>query len=76
MRTRPASPISGIEATLPTAWSRREDLFVLERERLCLADWFCVARVHEAGVFAPMEDFNLDIPRCVTERIGAFVSIA
>jgi Rieske 2Fe-2S family protein len=34
------------------------------------------ARVHEAGVFAPMEDSNLDIRRYVTERIGAFVSIA
>jgi Rieske 2Fe-2S family protein len=34
------------------------------------------ARVHEAGVFAPMEDFNLDIRRYVTERIGAYLGCA
>ena len=34
------------------------------------------ARVHVAGVFSPMEDYNLDIRRYVTERIGAFVPIA
>ena len=31
------------------------------------------ARVHKAGVFSPMEDWNLDIRRYVTERIGSFV---
>jgi Rieske 2Fe-2S family protein len=28
------------------------------------------ARVHESGFYAPMEDFNLDIRRYVTARIG------
>jgi Rieske 2Fe-2S family protein len=32
------------------------------------------SRVHAHGYYAPMEDFNLDIRRYVTERIGAFVS--
>ena len=31
------------------------------------------ARVHGHGYFAPMEDWNLDIRRCVTDRIGAYV---
>ena len=31
------------------------------------------ARVHKVGVFSPMEDWNLDIRRYVSERIGAFV---
>jgi glycine betaine catabolism A len=31
------------------------------------------ARVHEHGYFAPMEDWNLDIRRYVTERIGGYV---
>jgi glycine betaine catabolism A len=44
LTTRPASPISGLEATLPTAWYRREEIFLLERERIFFSDWFCVAR--------------------------------
>jgi Rieske 2Fe-2S family protein len=28
------------------------------------------ARVHERGVYAPMEDWNLDIRRYVIDRIG------
>jgi Rieske 2Fe-2S family protein len=31
------------------------------------------ARVHKVGVFSPMEDWNLDIRRYVSHRIGAFV---
>jgi Rieske 2Fe-2S family protein len=31
------------------------------------------ARVHRHGYFAPMEDWNLDIRRYVTDRIGAYV---
>ena len=31
------------------------------------------ARVHDRGVFSPMEDWNLDIRRYVTDRIGQFV---
>ncbi len=31
------------------------------------------ARVHSHGYFAPMEDWNLDIRRYVTERIGDYV---
>jgi hypothetical protein len=29
--------------------------------------------VHVQGYYAPMEDWNLDVRRYVTERIGAFV---
>ena len=32
------------------------------------------SRVHYQGYFAPMEDWNLDIRRYVTDRIGAFVA--
>ncbi len=32
------------------------------------------ARVHESGLLSPMEDWNLDIRRYVSERIGRFVS--
>ena len=32
------------------------------------------ARVHRSGYYAPMEDFNLDIRRYVTDRIGAFAA--
>jgi Rieske 2Fe-2S family protein len=31
------------------------------------------ARVHSHGYYAPMEDWNLDIRRYVTDRIGAYV---
>ena len=31
------------------------------------------SRVHTQGYYAPMEHWNLDIRRYVTERIGAFV---
>jgi Rieske 2Fe-2S family protein len=31
------------------------------------------ARVHERGIFSPMEDWNLDIRRYVSDRIGKFV---
>ncbi len=31
------------------------------------------ARVHERGLFSPMEDWNLDIRRYVSDRIGKFV---
>jgi Rieske 2Fe-2S family protein len=31
------------------------------------------ARVHDHGYFAPMEDWNLDIRRYVTDRIGGYV---
>ncbi len=34
------------------------------------------SRVHTQGYYAPMEDWNLDIRRYVTERIGPFVSDA
>jgi Rieske 2Fe-2S family protein len=35
-----------------------------------------IARVHERGYYAPMEDFNLDIRRYVLERIGDAVATA
>jgi len=31
------------------------------------------ARIHKQGIFSPMEDWNLDIRRYVTDRIGQFV---
>jgi len=31
------------------------------------------ARVHERGVYAPMEDFNLDIRKYVLDRMGPHV---
>jgi hypothetical protein len=31
-------------------------------------------RVHAQGFYAPMEDWNLDIRRYLTERIGAVVA--
>ncbi len=33
------------------------------------------SRVHTHGYYAPMEDWNLDIRRYVTERIAAFVTV-
>ncbi len=32
------------------------------------------SRVHEHGVFSPMEDWNLDIRRYVADRIGKFIT--
>jgi len=32
------------------------------------------SRVHTQGFYAPMEDWNLDIRRYVTERIGEYVA--
>jgi Rieske 2Fe-2S family protein len=32
------------------------------------------ARVHQQGSFSPMEDWNLDIRRYVTERIGRYIA--
>ena len=32
------------------------------------------SRVHTAGIFSPMEDWNLDIRRYVTDRIGPYMS--
>jgi hypothetical protein len=29
--------------------------------------------VHRSGYYAPMEDFNLDIRRYVSERIGSYL---
>jgi Rieske 2Fe-2S family protein len=46
----------------------RQDWAVCERVQLGLQ-----ARVHRSGYYAPMEDFNLDIRRYVSERIGSYV---
>jgi Rieske 2Fe-2S family protein len=46
----------------------RQDWSVCERVQLGLQ-----ARIHRSGYYAPMEDFNLDIRRYVSERIGAYV---
>jgi Rieske 2Fe-2S family protein len=47
----------------------QQDWAICERVQLGMA-----ARVHERGVYAPMEDWNLDIRRYVQDRIGPFVS--
>jgi Rieske 2Fe-2S family protein len=47
----------------------RQDWAICERVQSGIA-----ARVHTVGMFAPMEDWNLDIRRYVSERIGAFVT--
>ncbi|MEM7360058.1 MAG: aromatic ring-hydroxylating dioxygenase subunit alpha [Pseudomonadota bacterium] len=46
----------------------RQDWSICERVQQGMA-----ARVHKRGVFSPMEDWNLDIRRYVTDRIGAHV---
>jgi Rieske 2Fe-2S family protein len=46
----------------------RQDWNICERVQAGIA-----ARVHTVGVFSPMEDWNLDIRRYVSERIGSFV---
>jgi Rieske 2Fe-2S family protein len=46
----------------------RQDWTICERVQLGMN-----SRVHERGVFSPMEDWNLDIRRYVTDRIGKFI---
>ena len=46
-----------------------QDWAICERVQLGMQ-----SRVHRAGIFSPMEDWNLDIRRYVTDRIGAHVS--
>jgi Rieske 2Fe-2S family protein len=46
----------------------RQDWAICERVQQGIA-----ARVHHSGVFSPMEDWNLDIRRYVSDRIGAHV---
>ena len=36
-----------LEATLPSSWYRREDVFALEREHIFFKEWMCVARDEE-----------------------------
>jgi Rieske 2Fe-2S family protein len=43
----------------------RQDWAICERVQQGMG-----ARVHERGVYAPMEDWNLDIRRYVHDRIG------
>ena len=41
-----------LEATLPSSWYRREEIFALEREHIFFREWMCVAReeqFREAG---------------------------
>ena len=47
----------------------RQDWAICERVQQGIG-----ARVHERGVYAPMEDWNLDIRRYVMDRIGPHVS--
>jgi Rieske 2Fe-2S family protein len=46
----------------------RQDWSICERVQQGLR-----ARVHRSGYYAPMEDFNLDIRRYVSERIGSYL---
>jgi len=46
----------------------RQDWAICERVQQGMG-----ARVHERGVFSPMEDWNLDIRRYVSDRIAEFV---
>ena len=46
----------------------RQDWAICERVQQGIG-----ARVHESGMFSPMEDWNLDIRRYVTDRIGKFL---
>lgn len=46
----------------------RQDWSVCERVQRGMAN-----RVHQSGFYAPMEDWNLDIRRYVTDRIGDYV---
>jgi Rieske 2Fe-2S family protein len=36
-----------LEATLPSSWYRREDVFALEREHIFYREWMCVGREEE-----------------------------
>ncbi len=36
-----------LEATLPSSWYRRDDVFALEREHIFFKEWMCVARDEE-----------------------------
>ena len=47
----------------------RQDWSICERVQLGMA-----SRVHHRGVFSPMEDWNLDIRRYVSDRIAKHVS--
>ena len=46
----------------------RQDWGICERVQLGMT-----ARVHKQGIFSPMEDWNLDIRKYVSDRIGPFV---
>jgi Rieske 2Fe-2S family protein len=46
----------------------KQDWNICERVQLGMS-----ARVHERGIFSPMEDWNLDIRKYVTDRIEKFV---
>jgi phenylpropionate dioxygenase-like ring-hydroxylating dioxygenase large terminal subunit len=47
----------------------RQDWSICERVQQGMG-----SRVHDRGIFSPMEDWNLDIRRYVTDRIGHFVT--
>ena len=46
----------------------KQDWNICERVQLGMS-----ARVHERGIFSPMEDWNLDIRKYVLDRIEKFV---
>lgn len=48
----------------------RQDWTICERVQKGMG-----ARVHQHGLFSPMEDWNLDIRRYVTDRIGPYVDL-
>jgi Rieske 2Fe-2S family protein len=47
----------------------RQDWYICERVQLGMS-----ARVHDRGIFSPMEDWNLDIRRYVSDHIGPYVT--
>ena len=47
----------------------RQDWSICERVQQGMS-----ARVHERGIFSPMEEWNLDIRKYVLDRIGSYVT--
>ena len=47
----------------------RQDWNICERVQLGMS-----ARVHDRGIFSPMEDWNLDIRKYVSDHIGDYVT--
>jgi Rieske 2Fe-2S family protein len=59
MNGTPASPIQGLERTLPSTWYYDESIFRREKERIFYREWFCVAR--EEQLPAPGDHRVVDV---------------